>query len=363
MSSSPKFVPFPNELIRNIFELLPQSSLLQLRLVNRGTKELLPPPQCIALRSPCQNSLLEAVTHALNAPPSSIDDVKKLTIVTTNDRKEKICGFWMPKPPSLSPRKRRGLVPAVYELMAKLNSGVSPKLTGLHLNVDGLTPGQLTELESLLLEKPEEKWSISTLNLLGNCLARSHPLMALVRKVETLTAVEINYEPCYLPVNQHHLEGVSCSIHGGMNDAISQTVYLRHCSNLKWLVLNERHLKANRDGLDSIKWSHSKAVAFVKAICRLPNLKQLAIVFSGYDGFNDKATATSRAKRAIQDVMEGATHLDRFRICGPADAKSNPRSFEICWEGCRTPSGEVVITEEQTDYSQKGEPGWHHVRF
>ncbi|KAK7960532.1 hypothetical protein PG988_011746 [Apiospora saccharicola] len=320
MSSSPKFVPFPNELIRNIFELLPQSSLLQLRLVNRGTKELLPPPQCIALRSPCQNSLLEAVTHALNAPPSSIDDVKKLTIVTTNDRKEKICGFWMPKPPSLSPRKRRGLVPAVYELMAKLNSGVSPKLTGLHLNVDGLTPGQLTELESLLLEKPEEKWSISTLNLVGNCLARSHPLMALVRKVETLTAVEINYEPCYLPVNQHHLE-------------------------------------------DSIKWSHSKAVAFVKAICRLPNLKQLAIVFSGYDGFNDKATATSRAKRAIQDVMEGATHLDRFRICGPADAKSNPRSFEICWEGCRTPSGEVVITEEQTDYSQKGEPGWHHVRF
>ncbi|KAK8109094.1 hypothetical protein PG984_014895 [Apiospora sp. TS-2023a] len=76
MSSSPKFVPFPNELIRNIFELLPQSSLLQLRLVNKGTKELLPPPQRITLRHSCQNELLEAVINALNSPPSSIDDVK-----------------------------------------------------------------------------------------------------------------------------------------------------------------------------------------------------------------------------------------------------------------------------------------------
>ncbi|KAK7909150.1 hypothetical protein PG985_015028 [Apiospora marii] len=73
---SPKFVPFPNELILMIFELLPQHALRQLRLVNRATNALLPSPPRMILRNPCQNALYEAVTEALNAPPDSIENVR-----------------------------------------------------------------------------------------------------------------------------------------------------------------------------------------------------------------------------------------------------------------------------------------------
>ncbi|KAK7937397.1 uncharacterized protein PG986_014265 [Apiospora aurea] len=314
--SPPGYLCLPNELVLDIFGYLPQDTLHQLRLVNRATRRLLP-PQRMVLRRRSQHALFDAVAMALNAPPDSIGDLKKLAFAINDDREE-ICGYRVPRRCQTLLQDDK-LVPAVFKLVTKLNSGASPKLRGLQMDASIFTSSQRVDLERLLLENAAQKWSINTLDLVWQRRAGTYLLKALIRKVTVLTAVQTNTPPislhssrrCFLwqDIFSNHatsLQKAGCVFRVeeppyNLDDTINQIACFKQCPNLKWLVLRSvsgsRSLFSQGDENRCLAWGAQLA----EAICQVPSLTQLAIVLSGYVAFG--VQASPQARRAIQTVM------------------------------------------------------------
>ncbi|KAK8022613.1 hypothetical protein PG993_013380 [Apiospora rasikravindrae] len=72
--SPPGYLCLPNELVLEIFSYLPQETRHQLRLVNRATRNILP-PQRMVFRKSDQAALFEAVASALKSSPDSVKDL------------------------------------------------------------------------------------------------------------------------------------------------------------------------------------------------------------------------------------------------------------------------------------------------
>ncbi|KAK7937398.1 uncharacterized protein PG986_014266 [Apiospora aurea] len=372
VNSDPKngYLILPKEIVLDIIGYLPED-VNQLRLVNRATNALVGPPRCMVLDKPCQSALLGAVRNAMNASPESVSNLRKLVIVAGDRNRNQIAGFWLlgPGRPGGFPAHDKFLVPAIAGLMTKLNSGFSPRLETIHLDVFSLTEDQRFQLGRLLSRDGTVKWPVSKLSLVGQ-IHYNFPLTMLVGKVRVLTAVEADCSPSIVSGNVRgncvlwngifaphavSLRKAACLFSkrfdsGMLTEAVDQLLCFKQCTNLEWLILRcVPGYPGCGPGLCSPQ-IHDWTFPMAQAVCEIPSLKRLAMVFHKDPGLGRQWT--TRAKQAIHVVMAGAPHLERFLISGPG--------FEA-WEGCRIGSpGEVVIQDRYASW-QEQETGWPHT--